>query len=169
MHDRFATHDVTNQVPPLTDVNLYGSDAALMEAVAREGGAASARALNALHGIQGTAIEKGYNLVAIATDGTVVDHCVYTLANPCSAHLVERSRHWLGVSSRPLEYGAAIATIRISLLEYRGQDRRQFTVCGEEGTIDIRPLESRRMQLALSRPRGAYKEGYQAVELPPEF
>jgi putative acyl-CoA dehydrogenase len=47
MHDRFATDDVTNQVPPLTDVNLYGSDAALMEAVAREGGAASARGLNA--------------------------------------------------------------------------------------------------------------------------
>jgi len=47
MHDRFATHDVTNQVPPLSDVNLYASDIALTEAVAREGGAGSARALNA--------------------------------------------------------------------------------------------------------------------------
>jgi putative acyl-CoA dehydrogenase len=47
MSDRFATHDVTNQVPPLTDVNLFASDAALNDAVTREGAAASARTLNA--------------------------------------------------------------------------------------------------------------------------
>ncbi len=47
MSDRFATHHVTNQVPPLTDVNLFASDTALNDAVAREGAAASARTLNA--------------------------------------------------------------------------------------------------------------------------
>jgi putative acyl-CoA dehydrogenase len=47
MSDRFATHDVTNQVPPLTDVNLFASDTALNDAVTREGAAASARTLNA--------------------------------------------------------------------------------------------------------------------------
>jgi putative acyl-CoA dehydrogenase len=35
----FATHEVLNQPPPLEDVNLYEQDAALREAVGREGGA----------------------------------------------------------------------------------------------------------------------------------
>jgi putative acyl-CoA dehydrogenase len=47
MSDRFATHNVTNQVPPLTDVNLFASDTALNDAVTREGAASSARTLNA--------------------------------------------------------------------------------------------------------------------------
>jgi putative acyl-CoA dehydrogenase len=34
---RFATHDVFNQPPPLTDYNLFASDPVLVEAVAREG------------------------------------------------------------------------------------------------------------------------------------
>ncbi len=34
----FETHDVVNQPPPLVDYNLYTSDPALREAVAREGG-----------------------------------------------------------------------------------------------------------------------------------
>jgi putative acyl-CoA dehydrogenase len=36
--DRFTTHEVTNQVPPLTGRNLYTDHAALVEGVAREGG-----------------------------------------------------------------------------------------------------------------------------------
>lgn len=71
-----------------------------------------ARAINALHGTFGTAIEKGYNLVEVVTDDKLVDHCVYTLANPCDAHLVERSREWKGVSSRALEYGVHITVKR---------------------------------------------------------
>ncbi len=47
MSDRSATDAVPNQVPPLTDVNLFASDVALTDAVAREGAAASARTLNA--------------------------------------------------------------------------------------------------------------------------
>jgi putative acyl-CoA dehydrogenase len=41
----FTTHDVTNQPPPLEDVNLFTSDAALAETVAREGGGAAAKRL----------------------------------------------------------------------------------------------------------------------------
>ena len=47
MSDRFATDAVSNQVPPLTDVNLFATDVALTDAVTREGAAASARTLNA--------------------------------------------------------------------------------------------------------------------------
>lgn len=67
-----------------------------------------ARALNALYGISGTAIEKGYNLVAVEPDAKAIEHCVYTLANPCRAHLVKRSRHWQGVSSLTLDYSVPI-------------------------------------------------------------
>ena len=73
-----------------------------------------ARALNALHGVTGTAIEKGYNLVEVTTEGRAIDHCVYTLANPCSAHLVRRSHHWKSVSSTSLDYGTPIAIPRPS-------------------------------------------------------
>lgn len=41
----WTTHEVTNQVADLGDYNLYTSDAALQEGVAREGGAAHAQAL----------------------------------------------------------------------------------------------------------------------------
>jgi putative acyl-CoA dehydrogenase len=43
----FTTHEVFNQPPPFEDVNLFTSDAALQAAVAREGGAAQAKSLNA--------------------------------------------------------------------------------------------------------------------------
>ncbi len=42
-----ATHDVTNVVPPLADFNLYAGDAALREAVAREGAGAAQAWLHA--------------------------------------------------------------------------------------------------------------------------
>ena len=41
----FSTHEVFNQPPPFEDVNLYTSDAALKEAIAREGAAGAANAL----------------------------------------------------------------------------------------------------------------------------
>lgn len=47
MNDRFVTGATGNQVPALTDINLFASDVALTEAVTREGAAASARTLNA--------------------------------------------------------------------------------------------------------------------------
>lgn len=45
-HTRLATHEVTNQPPPLEDVNLYESHRALKDAVMKFGGAAHARALS---------------------------------------------------------------------------------------------------------------------------
>ena len=41
------THEVFNQTPPFEDVNLYVSDAALIDAVEREGGGHAAKALEA--------------------------------------------------------------------------------------------------------------------------
>lgn len=54
------------------------------------------------------------------------------------------------------------------------RQRRQLVVCGDTGTIDIRPLETYStnprppvtMRLALDRPRGAFKKGYQELPFP---
>jgi len=63
------------------------------------------------------------------------------------------------------EYAEATATIRSAVMEVEGGKRRQFVVCGDQGTVDIRPLETPRLQLALSGARGEYKKGYQEVKL----
>lgn len=64
------------------------------------------------------------------------------------------------------EYRQALATIRTSVVEVAGEQRRQFVVCGDEGTIDIRPIEPPKLRLALSGPRGRFRGGYQDVALP---
>ena len=65
-----------------------------------------------------------------------------------------------------LEYPKATCTVRSAIVEVDGGRRRQFVVCGDQGTIDIRPLEPPKMLLALDRPREGYRRGYQEVELP---
>jgi predicted dehydrogenase len=70
-----------------------------------------------------------------------------------------------------LGYPKTTATVRTASLEVEGFKRRQLVVCGDEGTIDIRPLEiygispsqPLKLQLALSQERGTYKKGYQEV------
>jgi predicted dehydrogenase len=64
------------------------------------------------------------------------------------------------------EYAKCTATIRSALVEVEGQKRRQFVVCGDRGTVDIRPLEPPALMLALDRPVEKYKKGYQQVSLP---
>ena len=44
---QFSTHEVLNQPPPFEDVNLFSSDAALQDAVEREGGGHAVKSLNA--------------------------------------------------------------------------------------------------------------------------
>lgn len=65
-----------------------------------------------------------------------------------------------------LEYPRATATIRSALVEIEGTRRRQFVVCGDQGTIDIRPLEPPQLLMALAAPRDGYSPGYQEVALP---
>ncbi|MEO1997555.1 MAG: Gfo/Idh/MocA family oxidoreductase [Planctomycetaceae bacterium] len=64
------------------------------------------------------------------------------------------------------DYPNAIASIRSALVEYEGFQRRQFSVCGEFGTFDIRPLGGQTFRLALEQPHKSYKTGYQDVTLP---
>ena len=64
------------------------------------------------------------------------------------------------------EYPQATATIRSALVEVNGSRRRQFTICGDQGTIEIRPLEPPRLELTLAKRRGKFKRGTQTVSLP---
>jgi predicted dehydrogenase len=72
------------------------------------------------------------------------------------------------------EYPKTTATIRTASLEVDGYQRRQLVVCGDEGTVDIRPLETvdlrppqqLKLQLALSQARDSYNKGYQEVTFP---
>ncbi len=64
------------------------------------------------------------------------------------------------------EYPRATATIRSSLVEVEGGRRRQLTVCGTQGTIEILPLEPPQLTLTLDRPQGKFRKGTQVVELP---
>jgi len=65
-----------------------------------------------------------------------------------------------------LEYPRGLATIRSLLAEVGGDDRRQFVVCGENATIEVRPLEPARVRVAFKRPPAGFKAGYQDVTLP---
>ena len=64
------------------------------------------------------------------------------------------------------DYPKAVASVRSTLIEYEGFQRRQFTVCGEFGTFDLRPLGGQTFRLALEHPKGNYKKGYQDITLP---
>ncbi len=73
------------------------------------------------------------------------------------------------------EYPKTTATIRTCSLEVDGYQRRQLVVCGDQGTVDIRPLEKSSthrsdplsLRLALAEARDPYKKGYQDVSFPP--
>jgi predicted dehydrogenase len=64
------------------------------------------------------------------------------------------------------EYSSATATIRSAMIEPFGTERRHFTVCGEEGAIEIAPLEPPKLRMALLKPREGYQRGWQDVEIP---
>lgn len=67
-----------------------------------------ARSVNACRGSSGSVFEKEYSLVAETDDDKIIEHAVYTLANPCAEHLVRRSKQWRGFSTRRLEYGQTV-------------------------------------------------------------
>ncbi|WP_153558062.1 Gfo/Idh/MocA family protein [Roseimaritima sediminicola] len=65
-----------------------------------------------------------------------------------------------------LQYPQALATVKSSAQEVAGFGRRHFVVCGSEGTFHIQPLDNPSARVALSKPRGPYKAGYQDVTFP---
>lgn len=101
----------------------------------------------------------------------LIDPLLHVLGTPADVTPYNRSTRnndeLLDNTLAVFEYPQATATVRSSLVEVDGFRRRQFVVCGTAGTIAIRPLESPRLELTLSKDRGGYKAGTQLVELPP--
>ena len=64
------------------------------------------------------------------------------------------------------EFEKATATIRSAVVEVEGSSRRQFVVCGTEGTVAMLPLEPARLELTLRTSRGDFRRGKQVVDLP---
>jgi predicted dehydrogenase len=101
----------------------------------------------------------------------LIDALVAVLGKPnkVTAYVRSTKQEWDNLSDNQLavfEYPEATATIRSAVVEVEGGRRRQFVVCGDKGTVDIRPLEPPKVRLALDGPRGRFKEGYQDVEMP---
>ena len=65
-----------------------------------------------------------------------------------------------------LEYPDTTVSVRSSLMEPDGGTRRQFIVCGDHGSAEIRPLEPPVMSLMLDQARGEYRKGTHEVDLP---
>jgi predicted dehydrogenase len=65
-----------------------------------------------------------------------------------------------------LDYPRATVTVRSAMVEIDGGKRRQFVVCGTNGTFDIRPIELPEARLALDAPHGEYKKGWQNMTFP---
>jgi predicted dehydrogenase len=101
----------------------------------------------------------------------LIDALIAVLGKPqkVTAYVRRTRQHQDNLADNQLavfEFPKATATIRSAVIEVEGGKRRQFVVCGDQGTVDIRPLEPPRLLLALSRARGKYKEDYQEVRLP---
>ncbi len=72
-----------------------------------------ARAVNGLYSLRGTFWERvPFSGPSLPDDAALVSACAYVLANPCSAHLVERPDEWTGLTSWSLEYGQTLVVER---------------------------------------------------------
>jgi predicted dehydrogenase len=99
----------------------------------------------------------------------VIDALVTILGPPSKVTPFNRATRRDGVvdnQTAVFEYPDSIATIRSSIVEPHGGDRRHFEVSGENGTISIRPLEPPKLQLALERSIGGFQAGESVVEIP---
>jgi len=101
----------------------------------------------------------------------VLDSAIYILGKPRKVTAFNRSSSavddgFFDNQYAVLEYPHATAIIHSALIEVGGEARRQFTVSGEQGTVEVRPLEAPKVRLSLDRPQGGFKKGWQDVEMP---
>jgi len=99
----------------------------------------------------------------------LVDAVVTILGRPTEVHAFSTPTRDDGVKDNQLAvlvYPRATATIRCNHADPFGGPRRCFTVSGTKGTMEIRQLESGRVRLFLTEPRGGHPAGEQALTLP---
>ncbi len=98
----------------------------------------------------------------------VIDAVVTVLGRPASVTGFSTPTRDDGVPDNQmavLQYPRATAVVRCNHADPFGGPRRRFNVTGTEGTFEILPLESGRVQLSLTQARGAYKKGTQTLQL----
>ena len=64
-----------------------------------------------------------------------------------------------------LQYAKATAVIRCNHADPFGGPRRRFNVTGTEGTFEIVPMESGKVNLSLTKAQGPFKKGAQSFQL----
>ncbi len=98
----------------------------------------------------------------------IIDSVVRFLGRPerVTPHIQRGEDGWADNMLAVLDYARATVTVRSSMIEVQGGARRQFVICGDQGTIEILPLEAPAVRLMLDRPRGEFKKGLQVVKVP---
>ncbi|MCF7788804.1 MAG: Gfo/Idh/MocA family oxidoreductase [Prosthecobacter sp.] len=98
----------------------------------------------------------------------VMDAVVTLLGKPASVTGFSTPTRDDGVKDNQmavLQYAKATAVIRCNHTDPFGGPRRRFNVTGTEGTFEILPLESGKVNLSITKARGAYKKGTQSFQL----
>ncbi len=86
---------------------------------------------------------------------------------PFTQHAASENDALIGNMLAVAEYPRALASIKSSALEVEGFARRQFTLCGTEGTFHIQPLDRPDVRLSLSKPHSKYRKGVQEIKIGP--
>src|SRR5437660_4320402 len=63
------------------------------------------------------------------------------------------------------QFERAIAVLESAAMEVGASERRQFTICGTEGTVIVQPLEPPAARLCLRQPNAGYPAGWQPVPI----
>ena len=100
----------------------------------------------------------------------LIDAMVTVLGKPAEVTSISLSSGEDGFKDNQLavfRYGRALATIGSNHIDPFGGPRRQFTVIGTEGSVEIRPLEPPKLRLSLTKPQNGFSRGIHQVDLPP--
>ncbi len=98
----------------------------------------------------------------------VIDAVVTVLGKPASVTAFSTPTQDDGVKDNQmavLQYAKATAVVRVNHADPFGGPRRRFNVTGTEGTFEILPMESGKVNLSLTKARGSYKKGTQSFQL----
>jgi len=98
----------------------------------------------------------------------IIDAAMTILGKPASVTAFSTPAGSDGVKDNQtavLQYAKATAVIRYNHTDPFGGPRRRFNVTGTEGTFEIVPLESGKVNLSLTKARGTYKKGTQSFQL----
>ena len=108
--------------------------------------------------------ELGCHLIDIVVDLLGIPNSITSFSRHAGPQMDTLQDNMLAV----FEYSKALATVKSSGIEVDGGSRRQFVICGTEGTCHIEPLDSpKSVRLTLIKERGKYRQGMQEIAMEP--